>query len=93
MHDGIVKGLTLLYLMKKGVAKSKGTAKGTAKGKSGKKPSAVTVTHRCGSCNAPDAEMRCSGCGVEHYCNQQCQKVGSQPTSSPVVKPRSQARP
>ena len=33
-------------------------------------------THRCGNCDAPDAKSKCKGCGVEYYCNRECQTVG-----------------
>ena len=32
-------------------------------------------SHRCGNCDAPDAKSKCKGCGVEYYCNRECQKV------------------
>ena len=32
-------------------------------------------THRCANCNAPGAKMKCGRCGVERYCDQDCQKV------------------
>jgi len=32
-------------------------------------------THRCGNCDALDAKSKCKGCGVEYYCNRECQTV------------------
>ena len=56
----------------------------TAKGKGGgedkggaKGPPKEDGTHRCGNCDAPDAKRKCKGCGVEYYCNRECQTVGS----------------
>ena len=57
-----------------GKATKKG-AKGKAKGEIGKKGK-YDGTHRCGNCDAPDAKSKCKGCGVEYYCNRECQTVG-----------------
>ena len=53
----------------KGKAKAKGGAEGTAKDDH-------DGAHRCGNCDAPDAKSKCKGCGVEYYCNRECQTVG-----------------
>ena len=34
------------------------------------------TTHSCGNCGAPDAKGKCKGCGVEYYCDRECQTVG-----------------
>ena len=56
------------------------TAKGDGKGGGGeggaKGPPKDDGTHRCGNCDAPDAKSKCKGCGVEYYCNRECQTVG-----------------
>ena len=61
--------------------KKGGGAKGKGKGEGGKEGTAKNededgTTHRCGNCNAPDAKSKCKGCGVEYYCNRECQTVG-----------------
>ena len=33
-------------------------------------------THFCGNCGSPSAKSKCMGCGVEYYCNRECQTVG-----------------
>ena len=60
---------------KKGKAKGKATAKGADSAKS-KGAEDDHGAHRCGNCDAPDAKRKCKGCGVEHYCNRECQTVG-----------------
>ena len=67
---------------KKGGAGMKGAkdkidreSKGAAKGKSSEDEE-DDGTHRCGNCDAPDAKSKCKGCGVEYYCNRECQTVG-----------------
>ena len=62
-------------------AKKGGGAKGKGKGEGGKEGTAKNededgTTHRCGNCDAPDAKRKCKGCGVEYYCNRECQTVG-----------------
>ena len=63
-------------------AKKGGGAKGKGKGEGGKEGTAKAnededgTTHRCGNCDAPDAKSKCKGCGVEYYCNRECQTVG-----------------
>ena len=52
----------------KAKAKAKGGAEGTPKDHDG-------GAHRCGNCDAPDAKRKCKGCGVEYYCNRECQTV------------------
>ena len=53
------------------------TAKGKGKGKDGEKGLPTGGgTHHCGNCDAPDAKRKCKGCGVEYYCNRECQTVG-----------------
>ena len=32
-------------------------------------------THRCANCDKPGAKKRCGRCGVEWYCDHNCQKV------------------
>ena len=61
---------------KGGGATSKGDGKGDGKGKGDAKGAKGDGTHRCGNCDAPDAKSKCKGCGVEYYCNRECQKVG-----------------
>jgi len=55
-----------------GKAKTMGK-KGDAKGKD-------ADIHRCGNCDAAGAKMKCGRCGVERYCDQDCQKVGWWPS-------------
>ena len=50
--------------------KGEGGGEGSAKGAEG------DGTHRCGNCDALDAKSKCKGCGVEYYCNRECQTVG-----------------
>ena len=62
---------------KKGKAKSKlATAKGGADSAKSKAAEDDDGAHRCGNCDAPDAKRKCKGCGVESYCNRECQTVG-----------------
>ena len=52
------------------------TAKGKGDGEDGAKgPPKADDAHRCGNCDAPDAKSKCKGCGVEYYCNRECQTV------------------
>ena len=32
-------------------------------------------SHRCANCDKPGAKKRCGRCGVEWYCDRNCQKV------------------
>ena len=58
---------------KKGNAATKVTkAGGKTKGKGKTK---ADGGHRCANCNKPGATKRCGRCGVEWYCDRQCQKV------------------
>jgi len=64
---------------KKG-AKDKGKGEGAEKEKDKEKGKEEDEedddgTHRCGNCDAPDAKSKCKGCGVEYYCNRECQTV------------------
>jgi len=58
-------------------------AKGEGEGEHGKEDKGKAddddgdATHRCGNCDAPDAKSKCKGCGVEYYCNRECQTVRS----------------
>ena len=58
----------------KGKDKGKGKGDKEAKGKADENEDGTT--HRCGNCDAPDAKRKCKGCGVEYYCNRECQTVG-----------------
>ena len=59
---------------KKG-AGAKGKGEGAAEGKAKGDEEEDDGTHRCGNCDAPDAKSKCKGCGVEYYCNRECQTV------------------
>ena len=61
---------------KAGGAKSKGKGEGGKEGKGKADEDEDEATHRCGNCDAPDAKSKCKGCGVEYYCNRECQTVG-----------------
>ena len=52
---------------------AKGKAKGGAEGTA--KDDDDGGAHRCGNCNASNAKRKCKGCGVEYYCNRECQTV------------------
>ena len=54
---------------KKGVATTK------ADGKTKTKDKKDDGGHRCANCDKPGATKRCGRCGVEWYCDQNCQKV------------------
>ena len=56
---------------KKGAAVSKAGGKTKTKGKD-------DGSHRCANCDKPGATSRCGRCGVERYCDRNCQKVGLQ---------------
>ena len=51
-------------------ASAKDKAEDTAKGKDDDDGS-----HRCANCDKPDAKSKCGRCGVEWYCDHDCQKV------------------
>ena len=51
-------------------------AKGDGEGEGGESGAKGDGTHRCGNCDEPDAKRKCKGCGVEYYCNRECQTVG-----------------
>ena len=54
---------------KKGAAtKTCGKTKDKTKGKD-------DGSHRCANCDKPGAKNRCSRCGVEWYCDRNCQRV------------------
>ena len=55
---------------KKGAGGKAKPSKGKEGGAKGKED-----THRCANCDAPGAKMKCGRCGVERYCDQDCQKV------------------
>ena len=55
---------------KKGTAVTKAGGKTKEKGK-GKDDG----SHRCANCDKPGAKSRCSRCGVEWYCDRNCQRV------------------
>ena len=56
----------------RGKAKAAPTAKG-GKAKGGKAKDGGS--HRCANCDKPGAKSRCSRCGVEWYCDRNCQRV------------------
>ena len=39
-------------------------------------------SHRCANCDKPGATKKCGRCGVEWYCDRNCQKVGGRVTSA-----------
>ena len=55
---------------KKGAGGKAKPSKGKEVGAKGKED-----THRCANCDAPGAKMKCGRCGVERYCDRDCQKV------------------
>ena len=55
---------------KKGAGSKAKPAKGKEGGVKGNED-----THRCANCDAPGAKMKCGRCGVERYCDRDCQKV------------------
>ena len=70
---------------KGGATKPRGKAKAAAptdkaKDKSGKGKD--DGSHRCANCDKPGAKKKCGRCGVEWYCDRNCQKVGGRVTSA-----------
>ena len=61
---------------KKGKSKAKAKAKGGADSVKSKAAEDDDGAHCCGNCDALDAKRKCKGCGVERYCNRDCQTVG-----------------
>ena len=57
---------------KKGAATKAG---GKTKDKDKTKDKKDDGGHRCANCDKPGANSRCSRCGVEWYCDRNCQKV------------------
>ena len=53
---------------KGGTTKAGGKAKDKGKGKD-------DGSHRCANCDKPGAKSRCGRCGVEWYCDRNCQRV------------------
>ena len=53
--------------------KPRGKAKAAPTDKGGKAKDGGS--HRCANCDKPGAKSRCSRCGVEWYCDRECQKV------------------
>ena len=53
------------------VTKTKDKTKDKTKGKDKKDDGG----HRCANCDKPGATKRCGRCGVEWYCDHNCQKV------------------
>ena len=58
---------------KKGDGKVKSKDKAQGKTKDGKSK----AVGRCGNCDAEGAKMKCSQCGTEVYCDENCQRVRS----------------
>ena len=56
---------------KKGAAATKADGKTKDKGKDKKDDGG----HRCANCDKPGATKRCGRCGVEWYCDRNCQRV------------------
>ena len=53
----------------------KGNAATKAHGKTKVKGKKDDGSHRCANCDKPGATKRCGRCGVEGYCDHNCQKV------------------
>ena len=54
----------------------KGNAATKARGKTqGKTKGKAYGSHRCANCDKPGATKKCGRCGVEWYCDRNCQKV------------------
>ena len=58
---------------KKGAAATKADGKTKDKTKGGKGED--DGSHRCANCDKPGATKKCGRCGVEWYCDRNCQKV------------------
>ena len=55
----------------RGKAKAAPTEKAKAKGGKGEDDGG----HRCANCDKPGAKKKCGRCGVEWYCDRNCQRV------------------
>ena len=58
---------------KGGTTKPRGKTKAMATDKASK--GTGDGTHRCANCDKPGATKKCGRCGVEWYCDRNCQKV------------------
>ena len=60
---------------KGGAAKARGKAAAKDKAKDENGKGEDDGSHRCANCDKPGATKRCGRCGVEWYCDRNCQKV------------------